>query len=52
VWRQARPDADDARLSALLPYLVAVGAAVVVPAVPEDDLRRLYELLLPLVPVD
>jgi AcrR family transcriptional regulator len=52
VWRHARPDADDARLSALLPYLVAVGAAVVVPAVPEDDLRRLYELLLPLVPVD
>lgn len=52
VWRRARPEADDARLSALLPYLLAVGAAVVVPPVPPDDLRRLYEMLLPLVPVD
>ena len=32
--------------------LGAVGAAVVVPPVEVDDLRRLYELLLPLVPAD
>ena len=44
--------AADARLSALLPYLLAVGAAVVVPPVAAGDLRRLYEMLLPLVPTD
>jgi AcrR family transcriptional regulator len=52
VWSRAVPDPGAARLSALLPYLLAVGAAVVVPPVDADDLRRLYELLLPLVPAD
>ncbi len=52
VWSRAAPDAAEARRSALLPYLLAVGAAVVVPPVEVDDLRRLYELLLPLVPAD
>ena len=52
VWSRASPDAAEARRSALLPYLLAVGAAVVVPPVDVDDLRRLYELLLPLVPAD
>ena len=52
VWSRAAPDATEARRSALLPYLLAVGAAVVVPPVEVDDLRRLYELLLPLVPAD
>lgn len=50
VWSRAVPTTDEARLAALLPYLLAVGAAVVVPPVPADDLRRLYEILLPLVP--
>ena len=52
VWGRVVPDAAEARRSALLPYLLAVGAAVVVPPVEVDDLRRLYELLLPLVPAD
>jgi AcrR family transcriptional regulator len=52
VWGRAEPDAAEARRSALVPYLLAVGAAVVVPPVEVDDLRRLYELLLPLVPTD
>ncbi len=52
VWSRTTSDADEARRSALLPYLLAVGAAVVVPPVEADDLRRLYELLLPLVPAD
>ena len=52
VWGRAVPDAAEARRSALVPYLLAVGAAVVVPPVEVDDLRRLYELLLPLVPTD
>ena len=52
VWQHAVPDPAEARVAALLPYLLAVGAAVVVPPVAADDLRRLYELLLPLVPAD
>ena len=52
VWGRAVPDPAEARRSALLPYLLAVGASVVVPPVEVDDLRRLYELLLPLVPAD
>ena len=52
VWGLVVHDPAEARQSALLPYLLAVGAAVVVPPVEVDDLRRLYELLLPLVPTD
>ncbi len=52
VWGRAVSDPIEARRAALLPYLLAVGAAVVVPPVEVDDLRRLYELLLPLVPAD
>ena len=52
VWGRAVSDPVEARRAALLPYLLAVGAAVVVPPVEVDDLRRLYELLLPLVPAD
>ena len=52
VWGRAVSDPTEARRAALLPYLLAVGAAVVVPPVEVDDLRRLYELLLPLVPAD
>jgi AcrR family transcriptional regulator len=50
VWRPAAKDAASAHHSALLPYLLAVGASVMVPPVTADELRRLYELLLPLVP--
>ena len=50
VWARELTDPAEARLSALLPYLLAVGAAVVVPPVGADDLRSLYQMLLPLVP--
>jgi AcrR family transcriptional regulator len=50
VWRPAAKDAEGAHRAALLPYLLAVGATVVVPPVTADELRGLYELLLPLVP--
>lgn len=50
VWERATGDPERARLSALLPYLLAVGAGFVVPPVGPDDLRGMYELLLPLVP--
>lgn len=50
IWRPATGSDEEARLAALLPYLLAVGASVLVPPVPPADLNRLYELLLRLVP--
>ncbi|GAA4283386.1 TetR/AcrR family transcriptional regulator [Brevibacterium daeguense] len=50
VWRRASADEENVRLSALLPYLVFVGANSIVPSVDSDDLRGVYELLLPLAP--
>jgi AcrR family transcriptional regulator len=50
VWKRAVADDDEARTAAMLPYLLAVGASVVVPSVSADELRRMYEMLLPLVP--
>ncbi|MEV0144676.1 MULTISPECIES: TetR/AcrR family transcriptional regulator [unclassified Nonomuraea] len=50
VWRSAVASDEEARTAALLPYLLAVGATVVFPPVDADQLRGLYEILLPLVP--
>jgi AcrR family transcriptional regulator len=50
IWRPHVADDAAARVAALLPYLVAVGATTVVPPVAADELQRVYELLLPLVP--
>jgi AcrR family transcriptional regulator len=50
VWRPHVGDDSAARIAALLPYLVAVGATVIVPAVTAGELQRVYETLLPLVP--
>jgi AcrR family transcriptional regulator len=50
VWSTATDDDEQARLSALLPYVIGVGATVLMPPVEADDLQRLYELILPLVP--
>ena len=52
VWRSISDDEDDVRISALLPYVIAVGAMVIRPPVDTTDLRRLYERILPLVPAD
>ena len=50
VWSRASGDGERTRLSALLPYLLALGAGALVPPVDADDLRGIYEILLPLVP--
>jgi AcrR family transcriptional regulator len=50
VWRRAVADPGEARRAATLPYLLAVGAAMVVPPIDADELRAMYEILLPLVP--
>ncbi|MGE2718072.1 TetR/AcrR family transcriptional regulator [Mycolicibacterium litorale] len=50
VWRASIDGDDEVRVAALLPYLVAVGASVLVPPVADDELKRVYETLLRLVP--
>jgi AcrR family transcriptional regulator len=50
VWSKITPDLRRARISALLPYLVAVGASLVVPPIEPGELRRVYELLQELLP--
>lgn len=50
VWRPYVVDERDARTAALLPYLLAVGASMVSPPIGADELRGVYEVLLPLVP--
>jgi AcrR family transcriptional regulator len=52
VWNQLVDDPAEARTAALLPYLVAIGASLVRPPVEAGQLRRIYELLLRLVPSD
>ncbi|AWB86728.1 TetR/AcrR family transcriptional regulator [Mycetocola zhujimingii] len=50
VWRTyVRTDAE-ARIAALVPYLLSVGAAVTSPPVSGSELKAVFELILPLVP--
>ena len=48
IWRRLEPDPERARVSARLPYLILVGASM--SAIDPDELQRVYELILPLVP--
>lgn len=50
VWRTHVPTDAEARTAALLPYLVAVGAASVMPPLEAEELEAVFALLLPLVP--
>lgn len=50
VWRPHVDSDAAARTAALLPYLVGVGATVIVPPVEVQDLQDVYRILLPLVP--
>ena len=52
AWRPAVESDEAARTAALVPYLVSLGAAMTVPPVSADELRRVYELLLDAVPGD
>ena len=50
IWQRLEPDHHQARIKALLPFLVAVGASMSSIVVSREELQRVYELLLPLVP--
>lgn len=50
IWVRITGDETTARTAALLPHLIAIGAGVLVPPLPPDELRRVFELILPLVP--
>ncbi|MGW4928942.1 TetR/AcrR family transcriptional regulator [Agromyces sp. NPDC004153] len=50
AWRPLVASDAEARAAALVPYLVSLGAEVTVPPIQPGELRRVYELLLTLVP--
>lgn len=50
VWRPHVDSDNAARVSALLPYLIGVGATVTVPPIGAQELQDVYRILLPLVP--
>jgi AcrR family transcriptional regulator len=50
IWSQILDDPPAAYTAALLPYLVGIGASLVQPPTPADQLQRVYELLLGAVP--
>jgi AcrR family transcriptional regulator len=50
IWATIVDDPAAAYTAALLPYLVGIGASLIQPPTPRDQLQRVYELLLGLVP--
>jgi AcrR family transcriptional regulator len=50
IWDQILDDPAAAYTAALLPYLVGIGASLIQPPTPPDQLQRVYELLLGSVP--
>jgi AcrR family transcriptional regulator len=52
IWSEILDDPAAAYTAALLPYLVGIGASLIQPPTPRDQLQRVYELLLGSVPDD
>ncbi|ANJ28476.1 TetR/AcrR family transcriptional regulator [Agromyces aureus] len=50
LWATITGDESSARIAALLPHLMVIGAAMAVPPVDRDDLARLFDLLVALAP--
>jgi len=50
IWSNMLDDPADVQTAALVPYLVGIGASLVQPPTPREELQRVYELLLDLVP--
>jgi AcrR family transcriptional regulator len=49
IWTKILDDPEAAYTAALVPYLVGIGASLIQPPTPSDQLQRVYELLLGLV---
>lgn len=49
IWSTMVDDPEVAYTAALVPYLVGIGASLIRPPTPRDQLQRVYELLLGLV---
>jgi AcrR family transcriptional regulator len=49
IWSNILDDQSAAQTAALVPYLVGIGASLIQPPTPRDQLQRVYELLLGLV---
>jgi AcrR family transcriptional regulator len=52
IWSRILDDPAAAHTAALLPYLVGIGASLIQPPTSPEQLRRVYELLLDLVPAE
>jgi AcrR family transcriptional regulator len=50
IWSEILDDPAAAYTAALLPFLVGIGASLIQPPTPPDQLQRVYELLLKAVP--
>ena len=50
LWQPLLDDAESARIAALLPHLLVIGAAMALPPVAPADLDRVFELLVHLAP--
>jgi AcrR family transcriptional regulator len=50
IWSKILNDPQAVHTAALLPYLVGIGASLVQPPTPRDQLQRIYELLLKFIP--
>ena len=50
IWTKILDDSEAAYTAALVPYLVGIGASLIQPPTPRDQLQRVYELLLDSVP--
>lgn len=50
IWCEILDDPAAAYTAALLPYLVGIGGSLIQPPTPRDQLQRVYELLLGLMP--
>ena len=50
IWSRILDDPAAVYTAALLPYLVGIGASLIQPPTPPDQLQSVYELLLGLVP--
>jgi AcrR family transcriptional regulator len=50
LWQQILPDTNRARIAALMPHLLMIGASVALPRPTKEDMQDVFSLLVTLVP--